>query len=85
MGYIRVDLPYTNNKLVGFRLANVDTFIIRVEFGLANVNTIQTLTRHEHDLLTRIVTPTCDTGEGNIFCDPWAAVFLFMGDSFSIN
>ena len=39
MSRIRVDLPNTNNKLVGFGLANVDTFIIRVGFGLANVDT----------------------------------------------
>ena len=38
-------------------LANVDMFIIRVGFGLANVDTICTLTRHEHDPLTRIATP----------------------------
>ena len=59
MGHIRVDPPNTNNKLVGFVLANVDMFIIRVGFGLANVNTIRTLTRHEHDPLTRIATPSC--------------------------
>ena len=58
MGHIRVDPPNTNNKWVGFGLANVDTFIIRVGFGLANVDTIHTLTRHEHDPLTRIATPT---------------------------
>ena len=57
MSHIRVDLPNTNNKWVGFRLANVDTFIIRVGFGLANVDTIRILTRHEHDSLTRIATP----------------------------
>ena len=57
MSNIRVDLPNTNNKWVGFGLANVDTFIIRVGFGLANVDTIRTLTRHEHDPLTRIATP----------------------------
>ena len=45
MGHIRVDPPNTNNKWVGFELANVDTFIIRVGFGLANVDTIHTLTR----------------------------------------
>ena len=56
MSRIRVDLPNTNNKLVGFGLANVDTFIIRVGFGLANVDTIRILTRHEHDPLTRIAT-----------------------------
>ena len=43
MVHIRVDPPITNNKWVGF--------------GLANVDTICTLTRHEHDPLTRIVTP----------------------------
>ena len=58
MGDIRVDLSNTNNKWVGFGLANVDTFIIRVGFELTNVNTIRTLIRHEHDPLTRIVTPT---------------------------
>ena len=57
MGHIRIDPPNTNNKLVGFGLANVDTFIIHVGFGLTNVDTIRTLTRHEHDPLTRIVTP----------------------------
>ena len=58
MGHIRVDLPNTNNKWVGFGLVNVDTFIIRVGFGLTNVDTIRRLTRHEHDLSTRIPTPT---------------------------
>ena len=58
MGHIRVDPPNTNNKWVGFGLANVDTFIIRVGFGLVNVDMIHTLTRHEHDPLTRIATPT---------------------------
>ena len=57
MDHIRVDLPNTNNKWVGFRLANVDLFIIRVGFELANVDTIHSLTRHEHDPLTRIVSP----------------------------
>ena len=60
MGHIRVDPPNTNNKWVGFGLANVDTFIIRVGFGLANVDTNHTLTRHEHDPLTRIATPRED-------------------------
>ena len=59
MGHIRVDPPNTNNKWVEFELANVDTFIIRVGFGLANVDTIRTLTRHEQDPLTRIATPNC--------------------------
>ena len=44
MGHIRVNQPNTNNKWVGFELANVDTFIIRVEFGLTNIDTIHTLT-----------------------------------------
>ena len=39
-------------------LANVDTFIIRVRFVLGNVDTIRTFTRHEHDPLTQIDTPT---------------------------
>ena len=65
MGHIRVNLPNTNNKWVGFGLANVDTFIIRVGFRLANIDTIRTLTRHEHDPLTRIVTP--NTRFCNIF------------------
>ena len=58
MSHIRVDLPNMNNKWVGFGLTNVDTFIIRVEFGLTNVDTICILTRHKHDSLTRIATPT---------------------------
>ena len=39
-------------------LANVDTFIIRVRFVLGIVDTIRTFTRHEHDPLTQIDTPT---------------------------
>ena len=39
MDHIRIDLSNTNNKWVGFRLAYVDTFIVRVGFGLANVDT----------------------------------------------
>ena len=58
MSHIRVDLPNTNNKWVGFGLTNVDTFIIHVGFRLANVDTIHTLTRHEHDPSTRIDTLT---------------------------
>ena len=58
MGHIRVDLSNTNNKWVGFGLANDDTFIIRVGFGLTNVDTIRILTRYEHDSLTRIATPS---------------------------
>ena len=57
MGHILVDLSNTNNKLVGFGLANVDTFIIRVGFGLMNVDTIRILIQHEHDSSTQIVTP----------------------------
>ena len=49
MVHIRTDLPNTNNKWVRFGLANIDTFIFRVGFGLANANTISILTRHEHD------------------------------------
>ena len=60
MCHIHVDLPNTNNKWVGFGLANVDTFIIRVGFGLGNIDMIRTLTRHEHDPSTRIVTPNFD-------------------------
>ena len=44
MSHIRVDLPNTNNKQVGFGLANVDTFIIHVGFELTNVDMIRTLT-----------------------------------------
>ena len=51
MGHIRVDMPNTNNKWIEFELSNVDTFIIRVGFGLTNVDTICTLTRHEYDPL----------------------------------
>ena len=58
MGHIRVDLPNTNNKWVGFGLANVDTFIIRVGFELTNIDTIRTLTQHEHDPSTRITNPS---------------------------
>ena len=58
MDHIRVDPPNTNNKWVGFGLMNIDIFIIRVGFGLTNVDTIRTLIRHEHDPLTRIVTPS---------------------------
>ena len=57
MSHIRIDLPNTNNKWVGFGLANIDTFIIRVGFESANVDTIHILTRHEHDPSTRIVSP----------------------------
>ena len=49
MGHIRVDLPNTNNKWVEFELMNIDTFIIRVGFGLTNIDTIRILTLHEHD------------------------------------
>ena len=49
MSHILVDLPNMNNKLAEFGLVNIDTFIIRIEFRLLNINTIRTLTRHEHD------------------------------------
>ena len=57
MGHIRVDLPNMNNKLVGFWLANVDTFIICVRFALTNIDTICILIRHENDPFKRIATP----------------------------
>ena len=53
MGHICIDLPNTNNKWVEFGLMNVSTFII----GLANVDTIRTLTQHEHNPSTIIATP----------------------------
>ena len=59
MGHIRINQPNTNDKWIEFGLANVDTFIIHVGFGLTNVGTIRILTRHEHDPLTRIATPSC--------------------------
>ena len=49
-----------NNKWVGFGLANVDTFIIRVGLELVNVDTIRILTKHERDPSTRIATPSLD-------------------------
>ena len=49
MSYIHVDMPNTNNKWVEFGLTNIDMFIIRVGFGLANIDIIHTLTRYEHD------------------------------------
>ena len=62
MGHIRIDPPNTNNKWVGFGLANVDTFIIHIRFGLANIDMIRILTQHKHDLLTRIATPNLGVG-----------------------
>ena len=47
MSYIRVDLPNTKNKWVGFGLANIDMFIIRVRFGLTNIDPIRILTRYD--------------------------------------
>ena len=49
MSHIRVELPNTSNKWVEFGLTNVNTFIIFVGFRLTNVDTIRTLTRHEHN------------------------------------
>ena len=40
MCHIRVDLLNTNNKWIVIGLVNIDTFIIRIGFGLANVDTI---------------------------------------------
>ena len=51
MSHIRVDLPNTNNKWVEFGLANINTFIIRVVFGLTNVDKIYTFIRYEYDPL----------------------------------
>ena len=56
MGNIRVDMPNTNNKWIGFGLANIDTFIIYIGFGLTNVNTIRILIGHKHDPSIRIAT-----------------------------
>ena len=56
MRHIHIDLSNTNNKWVGFGLANVHIFIIRVGFGLMNIDTIRILTRYEHESLTRIAT-----------------------------
>ena len=50
MSHIRINLPNTNNKWVEFGLANVNTFIIRVEFGLVNIDMIRTLTRHNTNM-----------------------------------
>ena len=54
MSHFRVNLPNMNNKLVGFGLTNVDTFIICVGFGMTNIDTIRILTRqnttHQHEL-----------------------------------
>ena len=58
MGHICVDLLNTKNKWVEFGLVNVHMFIIRVGFGLTNIDTIRTLTQHEHDPSTRIATPS---------------------------
>ena len=57
MGHIRVDLPNTNNKWVGFGL-DVNTFIICVGFRLMDVDTISTLIRQEHDPSILITTPS---------------------------
>ena len=51
MDQISVDLCNMNNKWVRFELANIDTFIIHIGFGMMNIDTIRILTRHEqHDL-----------------------------------
>ena len=44
MSNIRVDLPNTINKKIEFELMNVDTFIIRIGFGLTKIDTIRILT-----------------------------------------
>ena len=58
MDHIRVDLPNMNNKWVEFELTNVNMFIIRVGFGLVNIDTIHILTRHKNDLSKRITIPS---------------------------
>ena len=50
MDHIGIDLLNMNNKWVKFELTNINTFIIRVQFRLINVDTIHTLKRHEHEL-----------------------------------
>ena len=57
MGHICIDLPNTNNNQIKFEIANVNTFIIRVGFGLMNVDTIRILTRHKHNSSTQFATP----------------------------
>ena len=81
MGHIRVDLPNTNNKWVGFELVNVDTFIICVGFELANVDTIRTLTRpidmncHPYKIIDFVI---CNTKKE---LDPPAISALHAGNS----
>ena len=60
MSHIHNDMLNTNNKWIDFGLTNINTFIIRVEFefGLANVDTIRTMTQHEHDPCIRSATPS---------------------------
>ena len=43
-----------------FGLVNVNTFIIRVEFKFANIDTIRILSRYEYYPSTRIATPTTE-------------------------
>ena len=42
--------PQNLGLIVGFRLTNVNTFIIRVGFRLTNIDTIRILIRYQHDL-----------------------------------
>ena len=80
MNHISVDLPNTNNKWVGFELANVGMFIIRIGFELENADTIRTLTRHEHVPSTRIFTPTCThdpTPQSQIFFINFLLFYFF--------
>ena len=44
MGHILIVLSNTNNKWIGFRLTNIDMFIIRVGVGFTNIDTIHVLT-----------------------------------------
>ena len=88
MDHIRVDPPNTNNKWVRFGLANVDIFIIRVGFELKDVDTIRTLTRHEHVSSTRISTPTCThdpTPQSHFFFLLIFFFFIFLIKMFVIN
>ena len=71
MGHIYIDMPNTDNKWVEFGLANVDIFIIRIGFGLMNINAIHILIRYEYDLYTRIDTPRHRKVR-------WSFVFLYL-------
>ena len=44
MGRILINLSNTNNKGIEFGLINIDTFIIRIKFGLMIIDTIRIFT-----------------------------------------